>query len=231
MTTKIWSAACFQQVVDALADLDIQVVQIGAARAGHQHPRLKRVLSFVGPTGLHDVLWLIYHAEGVISPVSFPMHVAAAFDKPCVVIAGGREPYWWEAYVNSRESTFGTQCERVRVPHQFLHTIGQLHCCENGGCWKAKVNSSEGPPESVCLEPVDDGHGQIIPACLGTIKPGMVVDAVLGYYGAGMAPAGPATSSVLPQRMQNDSDAPLHLGFGREATAAFTHRLEKRSRR
>ena len=186
ITTKIWSITRFQEVVDVLKEHGISLVQDGATHAGHRHPTLSGVRSLVGQTNLRDVLWLIYHADGVICPVTFAMHVAAAFDKPCVVIAGGREPWWWEAYVNSEGCTFGPNCGPVPVPHQFLHTHGQLSCCQNGGCWKSQVSSiNGGGAESVCEKPVDDDHGQIIPACLKLVSPEMVVNAVLEYYETG----------------------------------------------
>jgi len=59
------------------------------------------------------------------------MHLASAVEskiskkhnRACVVIAGGREPVHWEAYPT----------------HQFIHTIGALSCCQNGGCWRSRT--------------------------------------------------------------------------------------------
>lgn len=181
MPAKVWSAARWQQVVDQLTAQGIQVVQSGAIGDGFTNPKLENVIDRVGVDGLRATLQLIYHAEGVLTPISFPMHVAAALDKPCVVVAGGREHVWWESYNNfSDQQTFGAQASQVKVPHRFLHTIDKLPCCLGKGCWKSKVQAEDG--KSVCQQPVDDGHGQLIPGCLNMITVEQVVEAVLSYY-------------------------------------------------
>lgn len=186
MPAKIWSAVRFQQVVDSLQRKGINCVQGGAALPGHMHPRLRNVISFLGRTDLRGFLRLVYHADGVICPVTFAMHAAAVFDKPCVVIAGGRESWWWEAYVNSSLRHFGEHCTPVRVPHRFLHTIGRFDCCQEKGCWKTHVVAdSWHPADRQCVLPVDDTNGQIIPRCLDEIDSSAIVEAVMSYYDSG----------------------------------------------
>jgi ADP-heptose:LPS heptosyltransferase len=203
ITAKIWSRARFQDVVDALRSHGVRLVQDGAQHDGHFHPYLSGVLRVVGQTDLRDVLWWVYHCDGVICPVTFAMHVAAAFDKACIVIAGGREPWWWEAYTNSREPSFGPKCAPVRVPHRFFHTLGQLPCCRTDGCWRTQIAAIDGSGnESVCEDPVDDDHGQIIPACLKLITPTMIVNAVLDYYKLGVLDPVPGLASP-PRRRSN----------------------------
>lgn len=182
ITTKIWSRARFQELVYKLRDHGIQCVQDGAAGPGHIQPKLDGVTSFVGKTDLREAMRLVYHAVGVICPVTFAMHVAAAFDKRCVVLAGGREPFLWESYTNSTFRHFGPECAPVRVPHRYLHTIGRLDCCHESGCWKTKVVAEQADEASTaCTQPVSDGHGQHIPKCLDLISTDSVVDAVLAY--------------------------------------------------
>ena len=179
ITTKLWSTARFQQVADLLCRHGVSVVQGGAHFRGHQHPGLRGVVDVVGKTSLRDVLWFVYHAEGVICPVTFQMHVAAAFDKPCVVIAGGREPWWWEAYMDSPRH-FGPECASVAMPHRYL--TGSPNCCHRPGCWAIHADpATASSREPSCVRPVNDGSGQILPACLSTISVEMVVDAVLAY--------------------------------------------------
>jgi ADP-heptose:LPS heptosyltransferase len=153
----MWSTARFQQVVDRLHGEGVCCVQGGAQLPGHWHPELKNAKSHVGTADPRGFLRLIYGADGVTCPVSFPMHVAAAFDKPCVVIAGGREPWWWEAYTNTRVRQFGEECAPVTVPHKFLHSIGQLDCCQSTGCWKTHVLPGVSETGDVsCQQPTDD---------------------------------------------------------------------------
>jgi ADP-heptose:LPS heptosyltransferase len=180
-TTKIWSSKRWQQVVDLLGDRGIKIVQCGASSSFHINPKLENVINKVGKTGLRGALQLMAHADGILTPISFPMHVAAALDKPCVAVAGGREHWWWEAYINAPGiKTFGPHCDPVKVPHRYLHTQDQLPCCMGRGCWKNKTVSDK--DKSVCNMPIDDDHGQTIPTCLKMITVSQVVDSVMSYY-------------------------------------------------
>jgi len=183
-TTKIWSAQRHQQVVTIMRQFGIPVVQGGALHNGHWHPPLSGVLNTLNQTNLRDMLWLIHHADGVICPITSAMHMAAALDRPCVVVAGGREHWWWEAYVNSDKETFGPEASgNVKVPHRYLHTQGLLDCCHDRGCWRNKVTTQERDKhKSHCKYPEQDDLGQHIPRCLKMITVDMVVDAVLSYY-------------------------------------------------
>jgi len=181
-TTKLWSDKRWQQLVDSLAAIGITVVQAGTRSGFHSNPTLENVIDLVGKTNLRESLQLIAQADGVISAVSFPMHAAAALDKPCVVIAGGREHWWWEAYANvDGINTFGDACSPVKVPHRYLHTQDQLSCCMGEGCWKDKVVQTK-QGSTVCSKPVDDDFGQIIPTCLKMITVDHVIEAVTSYY-------------------------------------------------
>lgn len=118
----------YQQVVDHFAGR-ILFVQVGEKH--HHHPALRGVLDLRGKTNLRQLIRLMHHAQGVLCPVTLHMHLAAAVpvrkgmpkNRPCVVVAGGREPAQWEAYPH----------------HQYLHRNGTLHCCDLGGCWKSRV--------------------------------------------------------------------------------------------
>ncbi|MDB5293542.1 MAG: hypothetical protein JWL69_4783 [Phycisphaerales bacterium] len=174
-TAKWWDPDRCQQVVDHFRGT-IQFVQVGESSAGHVHPPLEGVISLVGKTDLRQLLQLVYHAEGVVCPVTMLMHAAAAVpvrpgrprNRPCVVIAGGREPAQWEAYPH----------------HQYLHTNGCLPCCEDGGCWKSRVEplgDGDGKDQDLCLNPVTLRSGRKLPQCLEMISAGRVIGAVEGY--------------------------------------------------
>ena len=125
-TIKWWHFRRWQAVVDAFRDR-LRFVQVGELH--HYHPRLNGVLDLRGRTSLRDLVRLVHHAAGVLCPVTLLMHLAAAIEprpdgppvRPCVVVAGGREPRSWEAYPGQR----------------YLDTIGRLPCCARGGCWRA----------------------------------------------------------------------------------------------
>lgn len=146
-TAKWWNTAKYQQVVDRLGGR-IHFVQCGAQH--HWHPRLRGVTDLVGKTSLRQFIRLMYHADGVLAPVTFAMHLAAAVEtrpdrpkrRPAVIVAGGREPPHWEAYPH----------------HQFLHVVGALPCCEEGGCWRSRCQVvGDGDPKDLhglCCYPV-----------------------------------------------------------------------------
>jgi len=187
MTTKHWHAHRAQEVVDKLAARGIHCVQVGAVHTNHVHPPLKNTTNMVGKTENARDLWnIILHSDGVICGVTGAMHIAAAFDKPCVVYAGGREEPWFEAYVNNFEA-FGPKAEPVKVPHKFLHTIGLLECCDKQGCWKKRTipldpTDLNRKSHTLCRQPVRPTNTHPVPKCLDLITSDHVVEAVMEYY-------------------------------------------------
>lgn len=196
VTVKVWLPERFQAVVDGLAKFGVPCVQAGAAAKDHFHPSLKNCLSMVGATDkVRDFFRLIYHADGVICGVTGAMHIAAAFEKPCVVIAGGREPPWWEGYSNHGQ--FPKECAPVKVPHRFLHTIGLLDCGIGNlqrGCWRDRTVPLE-PADHVnrdkqkrlCKLPMRV-NGYATPKCLEMIESAHVLEAAMSYYEDGTLP-------------------------------------------
>jgi ADP-heptose:LPS heptosyltransferase len=173
-TTKWWDQKRFQEVIDYFQDR-ILFVQIG--EAGHSHPSLQNVMDLRGKTDLRQLVRLVYHAQGVLCPVTLLMHLAAAVEtrpgmpknRPCVVVAGGREPPHWEAYPH----------------HQFLHRAGALRCCDNGGCWKSRVvplgdGDEKDAPEHCCVDVVG-----ALPRCMDLIAAEDVIRAIQVYFAGG----------------------------------------------
>ncbi|MBS1703274.1 MAG: ADP-heptose--LPS heptosyltransferase [Armatimonadetes bacterium] len=174
-TNKWWEPIRYQEVVDHFKDR-ILFVQCGAITQGHHHTPLKNVIDLSGKTDLRQMVRLMYHADGVVCPVTMFMHLAAAVEtkpgrplnRPCVVIAGGREPSQWEAYPH----------------HQFLHTNGSLPCCDNGGCWRSRIvrlGDGDEKDESLCFRPVRTASGGMLPKCLDMIKASHVIDRIEQY--------------------------------------------------
>lgn len=193
ITAKWWPADRYQKVVDALASFGVRCVQVGAAHSAHVHPPLRNVLDMTGKTdSARDLFGLILHADGVLCGVTGAMHIAAALDRPCVVVAGAREEPWWEAY-SPAYGAFGGQSPRV--PHRFLHTFGLLDCSRGPACWKKRTVPIEPDdtrlPErarKLCADPVRPLGSQPVPRCLDMISPDQVVEAVLSYYADGTLP-------------------------------------------
>ncbi len=201
-TTKWWSTERWQKVVDHFRG-KILFVQVGDLE--HHHPKLKGALDLRGKTNLRQLVRLVYHAQGVVCPVTSLMHLAAAVpakrgmpkNRACVVVAGGREPPHWEAYPH----------------HQFIHTNGQLLCCDNGGCWKSRTvplgdGAEQDLPINLCTQPIElnpgkpkAGNGAALPngtknpgienatrwlpRCMNMISADEVIRRVAGYFAGG----------------------------------------------
>ena len=144
----------WQEVIDLLKN-DIQIVQVGAKQDNHDN--YDNVINLVGKTSLRDLIKTIYWSEGTIGPISCQMVFAAAFNKPAVVLAGGKEPPRWQAYNY----------------HRYLSVCGTLKCAPGNGCWKAKYED--------CTNRVGN-----IPRCFAMISPEEVAKNVLLYYEGGI---------------------------------------------
>lgn len=166
-TAKWWPYEHYQAVINATRDR-VRWVQVGST--ADVHPELEGVIRLTR-TSIRDLVVLAWHARGVLCPVTWLMHLAAAFRKPAVVVAGGREPVAWERYEG----------------HVFFDSIGRYECCKTGGCWRSMCHrkSGEARHDSDCALPVM--HGDVsFPKCMSDISPERVTAAVEGIE-AGLA--------------------------------------------
>lgn len=174
-TVKWWDVQRFQDVVDYFMGR-IVFVQVGEGH--HYHPRMRGVIDLRGKTDLRQLIRLVYHAQGILCPVTLAMHLGAAVEvrggrpknRPCVVIAGGREPSQWEAYPH----------------HQYIHSNGALFCCDNGGCWKSRTKplgdgDSNDQPENLCVDVVGE-----LPRCMDLITAAEVCSRIERYFLGGV---------------------------------------------
>jgi ADP-heptose:LPS heptosyltransferase len=143
----------YQKVVDLLKD-KITFVQVGQLE--HDHPSLEGVIDMRGKTDLRQLFRLSQKAEGAICAVSLQMVVMMALEKPCVVVAGGREGVRWQLFPG----------------HRYLYTNGALECCKYDGCWKSKKKE--------CVKLRND-----IPLCMDLITPETIASSVMLYYEGG----------------------------------------------
>jgi ADP-heptose:LPS heptosyltransferase len=175
-TNKWWETCRYQEVIDYFRG-KICFVQVG--RLEDHHPPLEGVIDLRGRTGLRQLIRLVYHSQGVLCPVTALMHLAAAVPskpnspilRPCVVVAGGREPSQWEAYPH----------------HQFIHTIGALPCCQTGGCWKSRTvplgdGDEKDRPENLCVNVINK-----LPKCMDMITSTEVIQRIQIYFNGGIA--------------------------------------------
>ena len=164
-TNKLWGHHNYQKVVDILAG-DIKFVQAGEAEC--DHPRLIGADYIVGMTTLRNLFSVVRRARGVVCGVSLLMHIAAALEKPAIVIAGGREPTQWNAYPKQH----------------YLHTVGTLPCSTpqghvGGACWRSRtvpLGDNATLDKDTCERPIGG-----TPECMTMIRPAEVAELVLRY--------------------------------------------------
>jgi hypothetical protein len=98
------------------------------------------------------------------------------------VVAGGREPPHFTAYPH----------------HQYLHTVGALRCCDNGGCWKSRTvalgdGDAKDAPDQLCVDVV--GH---LPRCMHMITADEVIRRVETYFDGGVLSRAAAGQERIP---------------------------------
>jgi ADP-heptose:LPS heptosyltransferase len=205
-TAKWWDPARFARVVEHFRGR-VAFVQVG--EAGHWHPPVPGAVNLVGRTTPRELVRLVYRADGVLCPVTFAMHLTAAIEappgapplRPCVVVAGGREPAHWEAYPG----------------HQFISNNGALPCCAEGGCWRSRCqpagDGDEKDRRGLCELPVQVSPALRIARCMDLITAEEVIRRVEAYYDGGVlryaaspspngkpAPAPAPTAAPAPRR-------------------------------
>lgn len=137
------------------------------------------VIGLVGQTDERQLMALVAGATGCVSLVSSLQHIAAAFDKPCVVLAGGREPRSFCAY----------------PAQHHIDRLGMLDCCRDRSCWKnsieACVDREMFHPESGKVVKTD------IPRCMRMIATEEVAAGVRGFYQGGRLVADTVDTAML----------------------------------
>jgi ADP-heptose:LPS heptosyltransferase len=149
----------WQEFADLFIDYfkgTVRLVQVG--HKDHNHKPLSGAYNLIGKTDLRQLIRLGYWSHGTIGPLSFQFVLAAALNKPHVVVAAGKEGVRWHIYPNGR----------------YIHTNGALECCKYDGCWK-------GGDQGKCVDLVND-----VPRCFLLIEPYMIMDAVKMYYQGGV---------------------------------------------
>jgi ADP-heptose:LPS heptosyltransferase len=148
----------WQTVVDGL---NTKIIQIQNPK--DYHPKLNGV-EFVETRYCRDFAKLIYHSAGVIAPVTSAVHIAGAFQKPCVVVAGGYEPEGWIKYPN----------------HIVLNQFG-LPCAMKEACFKKWAFPTEHGPKfqkhQECQQKINIGE-MTFAACMNELTPERIIESV-----------------------------------------------------
>ena len=191
ITAKWWDPKNWQMVVHSLSS-DVtfpMIAQVGQSKHNADHPSLRAAANLVDKSTLRELIWLTYHSRGVICGVTSLMHIAAALRKPCVVVAGGREAWWWDSYddraFERHKSTIPEKYHKLfplRPNHVYLDTLGKLACCRDNGCWKRGIGEMKTGDNCVdIIKPKPYSTTQSIPQprCMTMITPRDVLRAVV----------------------------------------------------
>lgn len=178
---KMYPTVRWQELIDK--NPDILFYQLG--NSGDKHEKLQgaNVVDYIGKTesgekALRDLFRLFLNAEGSIGLVSFHMHLMGALQKPCVVVAGAREPVSFTQYAG----------------HRYLSNDGTLPCaikacwaCDISAC-KALVDMKTGQtvklsdtPKGKCYG-TDEERASVMPKCVDMISSDDVTKALQMYY-------------------------------------------------
>lgn len=165
-TIKQWPVEYYQEVIDRTLGV-FQWVQVG--ESNHNHHPLERCINLVGKTSHRMLHRLIYHAKLGLGPVTYLMHLCAAFEVPYIYIAGGREPVTFLSYPKQHT----------------LHTIGALPCCQSNACWRSRVvplHDGDEKDNNLCEYPIV-GLKMPVAKCMAMITPDEVVRMIQSYGG------------------------------------------------
>jgi hypothetical protein len=110
-------------------------------------------------------------SDFVLCGITFLYWIAGALEKPCICIAGGREPIWWLQLATAR----------------ILSTEGQLTCCQKRACWKNAINQDNGKRESneLCDQPLVVGE-QVLPRCITMITADKIIKEIEAFIYGGV---------------------------------------------
>lgn len=163
-TIKQWPFEYYCELVQKTLG-QIQWVQIGDDH--HNHSVVPGAISLIGQTTHRMLHRLIYHCSIGVGPVTYLLHLCAAFEKPYIYLAGGREPVTFINYPKMHT----------------LHTIGQLPCCEKNACWKSRVVplvDGDSKDKELCEHPVI-GLKSPVAKCMAMLEPDDVIRIVKRY--------------------------------------------------
>lgn len=172
----------WQEVINILKD-DIQFVQLGVKK--HPYPILDNVIDYVGRTedrntGIRDLFNIFLHAQGSLGLVSMHMHLSAAFNNPCCVLAAGREPASFTQYYG----------------HQYVQNNGTMKCSETKACWACKLEGCRNLVDPTNI-PTKNHNTKQVPKCVDIIEPEQIAEGIRQYYKGGRLEYGKKTPNTF----------------------------------
>ena len=140
-TSYQWPDERWQEIVNALIAKDVPTYAHKSHQEAFHSPKLAGVGENAQPLFIRDLMRLVKHSCGVVTYPGVVMHLAAAFEKECLVI-GGPEPKAWNAYERNHHS-FGDLASAITRPHNYIHPTDLLSCSRAEGCGAYSLESCQ----------------------------------------------------------------------------------------
>ena len=152
----------WNEVAKALTDNGERVVLMGGNedRDIQDGADFQGCIDLRGKTTIRQLMALATVASGIISPASGIVHISAAYDTPCLVLTGAREPVGLTDYPFTRH--ISTDC------------TGRKHYHSKRGCMHFVADST-----MVSCEKAVEINGRWYPSCMAGIPPLTVVEEFL----------------------------------------------------
>ncbi len=93
--TKRWHWEHFRSVADSVLDMGYRVLLLGAAgdrAVGRRVARGRPIIDLTGQTSVAEAMVMVQHADGIVCNDSMALHLASAFQKPCVAVFCATSP-------------------------------------------------------------------------------------------------------------------------------------------
>ena len=200
---KMYPTVRWQEVINQ--NPDILFYQLGSK--GDNHIRLTgpNVIDYIGKTedratGLRDLFRLFLNSEGSIGLVSFHMHLSGALSKPCVVVAGAREPVSFTRYAG----------------HQYISNDGCLPCGIQA-CWKCEISAckwlvdNNGNTITLPDNATQEQKDAVMPKCVDMISSEEVTRNLRRYYEGGRLVIGKASPKIKFKNLVKATPKPVAI--------------------
>lgn len=183
-SVQAWDYMKWKALLNKLTTIDnLQCLQ-PAYIPDYSLPGLKQAVTLNDIVELPVLAWLVQHSHGVITTSGFLSHLAAAYGKPCVVIAGSSKDRHLNSYSMYRINNWHKSLpEAYRwmtaalVPQSYLR--GK---CGTPNCWADSLTAG-----NICKKLIKPGNGtasapgMVQAECMYSISIEEVEHEVMGY--------------------------------------------------
>lgn len=137
---KSWPSASWIALASQLLDSGHSTLVLSAGSKEHELETTRevrdafqgnsRVLCLAGGTSLAEYLWLLHHAQLVVTVDGSASHLAAAWQRPCVTLFGPTDPVEWHS---PRPNQIALHGDRPCIADRFAGDVTPARAAEAAG--------------------------------------------------------------------------------------------------